>query len=126
MNRNEHYHDLNRSDHNEDKTGEILKAWEEKWSSGSHTEKYHSIEVTVIESGQRLPDQLKGPLEWSKERFTHVMNLREEGIFAARKAWADWVGLLHSCIKEIFFGKLNLFLRYGNLIATYSLPILEL
>lgn len=81
----------NRSDHNEDDTTKMLLAWRDKWSSKSHPDTYHSIEVVDMDSGKRFPDQLKGPLEWSKERFAHVMNLREEGIFAARKAWADWV-----------------------------------
>lgn len=82
---------LIRSDNNEDETQNILLSWSQKWRSINDEEKYHSIEVNFYNSTRRFEDQQRGPLEWSRTRFSHIMSLREEGIQKGRKAWADWV-----------------------------------
>ena len=98
-----------RSDHNEDDTDEILTIWTKKWRDRMNqpgaTDVYHSLDVEISSSGEkssaRHPDEDKGPFHWSKTRFQHVMKLREDGLQAARKAWADWVGTMissmHAC-----------------------------
>ena len=85
-----------RSDHNEDETEKILTIWSKKWKDrmkGNHKhDVYHSLDIVINDQlGSRQPDQEKGPLQWSQMRFEHVMGLREEGLNAARKSWADWV-----------------------------------
>ena len=93
-----------RSDHNEDDTDEILTIWTKKWQDRMNqpgaTDVYHSLDVEISSGGEkssaRHPDEDKGPFHWSKTRFQHVMKLREDGLQAARKAWADWVGTMIS------------------------------
>ena len=76
-----------------------MKIWAKKWkdliiknSSNNAEDVYHSLDLEVEgKVGVRHPDQVKGPAHWPSTRFEHVMKLREEGLNAARRAWADWV-----------------------------------
>lgn len=75
-----------RSDHNEDRTLEILKIW-----LSSVEGHYHSINAELLSSPPvRLPEE-KGPAHWPSSRFTHVIQLREEALAAARHMWADYI-----------------------------------
>nr|CAD7457393.1 unnamed protein product [Timema tahoe] len=75
-----------RSDHNEDKTLEILKKW-----LSSLDGYYHSINAELLSSPpERLKDET-GPANWPSSRFTHIMQLREEALMSARQAWADYI-----------------------------------
>ncbi|XP_047115562.1 glycosyltransferase 25 family member [Schistocerca piceifrons] len=78
-----------RSDHNEDSSLEILK----KWLTTVEND-YHSISAELLSSP---PDRLPGEnssVAWSKQRFTHVIQLREEALMVARYVWADYVWFL--------------------------------
>ncbi len=97
-----------RSDHNEDATEIILNIWSKKWKNliakyhGSE-DVYHHLDIqTDGKVGARHLGQDKSPVQWSQMRFEHIMKLREQGLAAARKAWADWVNKsfykMHSCI----------------------------
>jgi len=75
-----------RSDHNEDRTLEILKLW-----LSSVEGQYHSINAELLSSPpERLPEE-KGPAHWPSSRFTHIIGLREEALVAARQMWADYI-----------------------------------
>lgn len=75
-----------RSDHNEDRTVEILKIW-----LSSIESQYHSVHAELLSSPpERLPEE-KGPAHWPSSRFTHIIQLREEALVAARQMWADYV-----------------------------------
>ena len=74
------------SDHNEDRTLEILKLW-----LSSVEGQYHSINAELLSSPpQRLPEE-KGPAHWPSSRFTHIIGLREEALVDARQMWADYI-----------------------------------
>jgi len=74
------------SDHNEDRTLEILKLW-----LSSVEGQYHSINAELLSSPpERLPEE-KGPAHWPSSRFTHIIGLREEALVAARQMWADYI-----------------------------------
>lgn len=73
-----------RSDHNEDITGEILKTW-----ITSVSNKYHDINAETCCKG-KFPDET-GPGHWTKERFDHIIDLRESALDYARRTWADYV-----------------------------------
>ncbi|PSN54543.1 Glycosyltransferase 25 family member [Blattella germanica] len=78
-----------RSDHNEDNTLEILKLW-----LSTVEDTYHSINAELLSSPpERLPDE-KGPAHWPTSRFTHIIQLREEALAAARQKWADYIWFL--------------------------------
>ncbi len=80
-----------RSDHNEDNTDEILQKWLDAQTG------YHSTNVIITKSepnSRRHPDQDQGPLQWSDQRFRHIMKLKEEALEAARSMWADFVWFL--------------------------------
>ncbi|XP_049818713.1 glycosyltransferase 25 family member [Aethina tumida] len=74
-----------RSDHNSDRSIEILKVWVE-----SVRKRYHSIHTEFDENETYFPDE-RGPAHWTKERFTHVINLKEAALNFARRKWADYL-----------------------------------
>lgn len=81
-----------RSDHNEDETGTILKDW---LANNNKSQEYHSVDYEIIVDGPpRQHDQVQGPLEWTPERFYHIMALKEEALNRARNMWADWIWFL--------------------------------
>ena len=95
-----------RSDHNEDNSEDILETWLESQNG------YHFKDVSIGKnSGERFQDQKAGPLEWSPSRFKHMIALKEEALFKARKLWADWIWYLDadafitnpSTLRLIFF-----------------------
>jgi len=78
-----------RSDHNEDNSPEILRAWAkdvEDWG------RYHSVSVEIVDAPPfRHSDQTDSPIQWSPKRFQHIIRLKEEAARIARKIWADYV-----------------------------------
>lgn len=83
-----------RSDHNSDRSIEILKVWVE-----SVRKRYHSIHTEFDENETYFPDE-RGPAHWTTERFTHVINLKEAALNFARRKWADY--LLVRCYIALF------------------------
>lgn len=78
-----------KSDHNEDATPDILRAWENEVAEWG---KYHSVIVSITDSPpQRQKDQGETPVAWTPERFRHVIRLKEEAIKLATKLWADYI-----------------------------------
>ncbi|UYV66704.1 CERCAM [Cordylochernes scorpioides] len=69
------------SDNNIDHSPELLQKWAANQTS------YHSLEVH-IEPGH-LQDS--GIFDWSTERFSHLINLREKALLEARQRWADYI-----------------------------------
>lgn len=84
-----------KSDHNEDATPDILRAWENEVAEWG---KYHSVIVSITDSPpQRQSDQGDTPVAWTPQRFRHIIRLKEEAIKLATKLWADyiWVSYMH-------------------------------
>jgi collagen beta-1,O-galactosyltransferase len=89
-----------RSDHNEDKSLDILSAWLEQIVP---RREYHDIVRDFEHCRQhdgtgtacRLEDEW-GPVGWTEKRFRHVMGLREAALGLARFAWADFFWALDS------------------------------
>ena len=82
-----------RTDHNEDNSGEILRAW----AKDVETHGYHSISVETIDSPPfRQSDQAESPLQWTPKRFRHVIRLKEAAVTVAKKIWADYIWVFSS------------------------------
>ncbi|EFA00173.1 glycosyltransferase 25 family member [Tribolium castaneum] len=73
-----------RSDHNSDKTIEILRKW-----INAVKDEYRMISTEFVEENEGYPDE-SGPAHWTPERFNHVIDLRESSLNFARKIWADY------------------------------------
>ncbi|KAJ8924786.1 hypothetical protein NQ315_000939 [Exocentrus adspersus] len=73
-----------RSDHNIDKSIEILKLW-----ISSVKDDYHSLNTEFAEGEVEFSQQY-GPAHWTVDRFNHVINLRESALNYARIIWADF------------------------------------
>lgn len=73
------------SDHNQDASVEIIKTWLNHVGY-----KYHSFNFTHDEGYTKFPDE-KGPADWSDQRMSHVINLRETSLDRARDMWADYL-----------------------------------
>ncbi|XP_031358217.1 glycosyltransferase 25 family member-like, partial [Photinus pyralis] len=73
-----------RSDHNIDKSIEILNLWLE-----NVYEQYHSVNTKFSED-KRFDDET-GFAHWSTSRFKHVMSMREEALNYARNVWANYI-----------------------------------
>ena len=73
------------TDHNEDKTREILKEWVKNVKP-----LYHKVSI----NSSKLPETYKdseGPGDWSDERYFQIMHLRQKALDTARKQWADFI-----------------------------------
>jgi collagen beta-1,O-galactosyltransferase len=77
-----------KSDHNEDNSAEILRAWAEDVQDWG---KYHSVSVEIIDGPPFRHDDQETPVEWTSKRYQHIMRLKEEAVKVARKIWADYV-----------------------------------
>ncbi|XP_068213111.1 glycosyltransferase 25 family member isoform X2 [Palaemon carinicauda] len=112
-----------RSDHNQDKTVDILEEW---LSSNKH--RYHSVNAVLDRSTPKLyPSEVK-PTQWGDDRFDHLISLKEEALAIARNTWSDYIWFLDV---DVFLTKSNiLYLMIGedkaiiapmlNSLATYS------
>lgn len=74
-----------RSDHNVDKTIEILEKW---ISSVQHD--YHSINAELSRNYTHFSDE-EGIAHWSKLRYNYLIALREAALNYARHIWADYI-----------------------------------
>lgn len=75
-----------RSDHNEDISIIIVKKWLESVKS-----EYKLIDAVLDDkSSGRHPGE-KGTADWNRQRFEHVIDLREEAMKFARNNWADYI-----------------------------------
>ena len=86
-----------RSDHNEDDSMKIMEKWVKKWNHRremGHDDTYNFISSKMIASPPSRFEDESSPLEISRERFTHVMKLKEAGLGMARSNWADRVWFL--------------------------------
>ncbi|KFB49662.1 Glycosyltransferase 25 family member [Anopheles sinensis] len=77
-----------RSDHNEDRSVEITKAWLKRT-----TALYHSVDFKYRNEPQRRASE-KTNTHWNEERFTDVIRLKQEALQAARNMWADFIFFL--------------------------------
>ena len=71
-----------KSDHNQDKSSEILKAWID--SRGSE---YHHVKTDI--NDEVYMDER--PFEWDEKRFRRIIDLKEEALDYGRKIWADYL-----------------------------------
>ena len=78
-----------RSDHNEDATPAILRRWVDAYRGD-----YHSVDLAIDESRSRYEDEVNPWSGTSDLRFEHVMRLKDEGLRAARRSWADFAWFL--------------------------------
>lgn len=83
-----------RSDHNEDRSIDIIKAWLKRV-----TKKYHSVDFGYRSDAEKRYDE-KSSTHWSEDRFADVIRLKQEALDKGRKMWADFV-LVSRCF--IFF-----------------------
>ncbi|XP_037784027.1 glycosyltransferase 25 family member-like [Penaeus monodon] len=78
-----------RSDHNQDRTIDILQDWLE-----DNRNKYHSVEEHLDQLGpKKYPDD-KFVSDWSDERFDNIISMKEEALKKARGMWADFIWFL--------------------------------
>ncbi|ROT72094.1 hypothetical protein C7M84_009553 [Penaeus vannamei] len=78
-----------RSDHNQDKTIDILQDWLE-----DNRDKYHSVDEYLDQLGpKKYPDD-KIVSDWSDERFNNIIGMKEEALNKARGMWADFIWFL--------------------------------
>uniref|UniRef100_A0A182SEL8 Glycosyltransferase 25 family member n=1 Tax=Anopheles maculatus TaxID=74869 RepID=A0A182SEL8_9DIPT len=77
-----------RSDHNEDRSIEITKAWLKRTST-----LYHSVNFKYrSEQGKRESE--KTSTHWNEDRFSDVIRLKQEALQTARTMWADFIFFL--------------------------------
>lgn len=74
-----------RSDHNEDKTIEVLYQWLFKWSTA-----YHHVNIEHDDKTQRRDSEATAT-HWSDERYLDVIRMKEEALNYGRKIWADFI-----------------------------------
>uniref|UniRef100_A0A182WR15 Glycosyl transferase family 25 domain-containing protein n=1 Tax=Anopheles minimus TaxID=112268 RepID=A0A182WR15_9DIPT len=91
-----------RSDHNEDRSIEITKAWLKRTSS-----LYHSVDFKY-RAEQRKRESEKTSTHWNEERFSDVIRLKQEALQTARMMWADYIFFLDA---DVFLTNSNT-LRY--------------
>lgn len=74
-----------RSDHNEDKTLEVLHNWLSSFSF-----QYHSVNVEYDKKSKRRTGEVS-PTHWTPERHADLIRLKEEALDHARAIWSDYV-----------------------------------
>lgn len=74
-----------RTDHNVDKTKEILDAW-----LGKEQDNYHSVDYEYTDEPKKFPDETSR-YDWTEKHYAHIIKLREEALTAAKSHWADYV-----------------------------------
>ncbi|XP_028394615.1 procollagen galactosyltransferase 1-like [Dendronephthya gigantea] len=77
-----------RSDHNEDKTSNILQTWVQ-----NVRDLYHGIDIDTTNIEEKYSDA-EGVNHWSEMRFKHLIKLRQEALDEARRHWADYIFFL--------------------------------
>lgn len=112
-----------RSDHNADRTIPLLEEW-----LAHNKHKYHYTDIKLDKaSPTSYPRDVEGT-EWSDERFSHVMRLKEDLLNKARDSWADFVWFLDMDVfltnKDVLLNMINeekaIVAPMLNSLATYS------
>ncbi|XP_055379043.1 glycosyltransferase 25 family member [Condylostylus longicornis] len=99
-----------RSDHNEDNSIELTHLWLNKTSK-----LYHYVNFEYEENQKRHKNETS-PTDWPKDRFSHIIKLKEDSFEEANKLWADF----------IFFLDADVFLTNPNTLTElikFDLPI---
>ena len=78
-----------RADHNIDLTIPILEEW-----LAHNKQNYHDLNIKLDKRSPKLYPGDEEGTEWSDERFTNIMQLKEELLDKARDSWADYVWFL--------------------------------
>uniref|UniRef100_A0A8C5PP07 Cerebral endothelial cell adhesion molecule n=1 Tax=Leptobrachium leishanense TaxID=445787 RepID=A0A8C5PP07_9ANUR len=73
------------TDHNEDYTRWVLQDWLEAVQP-----MYRAVEWKAQDSPRWYPEEI-GPKEWPKQRYEHVMKLRQEALDYARQSGANYI-----------------------------------
>ena len=73
------------TENNQDDSLEILQKW-----TASVEKSYHKIYKEFV------PSDKDGPIQtnWTAERFTHYIKLKEEALQKGREMWADYVWVI--------------------------------
>ncbi|XP_053684624.1 glycosyltransferase 25 family member [Sabethes cyaneus] len=74
-----------RSDHNEDRSVEITKAWLKRTSK-----LYHNVDFGYRSDAKKRSDE-SSSTHWSEQRFADVIRLKQEALEKARFMWADYI-----------------------------------
>ncbi|XP_059089933.1 glycosyltransferase 25 family member-like isoform X3 [Tigriopus californicus] len=77
-----------RSDHNQDETVDVLHTWLD-----SVQDQYYAVNFTSLSGTPTFPGSL-GPNHWTDDRFSHLIQLKQEGMKYARSIWSDFVWFL--------------------------------
>ncbi|CAD7080575.1 unnamed protein product [Hermetia illucens] len=101
-----------RSDHNEDRSIEILQKWVNRTSSS-----YHSVDFEFDSQPGGYQNE-SSPTDWPKERFKHLIYLKNKALERAQKMWADFILFLDA---DTFLTDPNA-LRY---LTAYDVPIVS-
>ncbi len=80
-----------KSDHNQDRSAEVLALWLDRISH-----RYHSVNISIVDDGKWYSgeEEESSPLAWSDQRFAHIMQLKEDALNEARRIWADFIWFL--------------------------------
>ncbi|XP_029309726.1 LOW QUALITY PROTEIN: procollagen galactosyltransferase 2-like [Cottoperca gobio] len=73
------------SDHSVDSSWAVLQEW---LRAVGHL--YHSVEWKPMEQPSSYADE-HGPKHWPDSRFSHVMQLKQAALRAARRLWTDYI-----------------------------------
>lgn len=78
-----------RSDHNEDRTDEILSAWRNSTAAAD----YHRIDLLQSDNAtselRRANEE--GPFDWPESRHQAIIDMKQEALEHAKRSWADYV-----------------------------------
>lgn len=74
-----------RTDHNEDRTLDVLDQWLRTSANA-----YHYINIDYDNATERRESEMS-KMHWSDERYMDVIRMKEEALNFGRKIWADYV-----------------------------------
>lgn len=94
-----------RSDHNEDDSIAITKLWLNRVKP-----LYHNVDFAYNETEKSF-NFSANRVDWSTDRFAHIISLKEEALQFARKSWADFV-FVSFCFLYIIFHIILIYFLY--------------
>lgn len=106
-----------RSDHNKDDTIHILEEWV---AQNKHS--YHSCDVKLKKSSPKYYTGETRGTEWGYDRFTHVMQLKDEAMNQARHMWADYIWFVDT---DVFLTKRDVLQLLMNEEKAITAPMLN-
>lgn len=74
-----------RSDHNSDKTIDVLYQW-----LYTSARAYHNVDIEYDNTTQQRESETS-QTHWSNERYLEVIRMKEEALNYGRKIWADYI-----------------------------------